>query len=158
MHEIPPFAAVVFVLALLSASVVDLRRGIIPDAITLGGTAFALVFAHVATGDLRSSLIGLAAGLALSLAVYALGNILFKTRIQAARETDPGVTSAFGMGDVKLMAFIGAFLGARGAFQTLLIASILAAVVGMILKRRTGAATLPFAPFLAAGGIAVLLC
>jgi len=36
-----------------------------------------------------------------------------------------------GMGDVKMMAMIGAFLGLRGTFQTLLVGSLLGSVIGI---------------------------
>jgi leader peptidase (prepilin peptidase)/N-methyltransferase len=36
-----------------------------------------------------------------------------------------------GMGDVKMMAMVGAFLGARGAFLTILFGTLLGSVVGL---------------------------
>src|SRR6266436_4697637 len=36
-----------------------------------------------------------------------------------------------GMGDVKMMAMIGAFLGLRGTFQTLLVGSLLGSMIGI---------------------------
>jgi len=36
-----------------------------------------------------------------------------------------------GMGDVKMMAMVGAFLGVRGAFLTILIGTLLGSVVGL---------------------------
>jgi prepilin signal peptidase PulO-like enzyme (type II secretory pathway) len=36
-----------------------------------------------------------------------------------------------GMGDVKMMAMVGAFLGVRGAFLTLLLGSLLGSVIGL---------------------------
>jgi len=38
-----------------------------------------------------------------------------------------------GMGDVKMMAMIGAFLGLRGTFLTLLVGSLLGSVIGIVL-------------------------
>jgi len=38
-----------------------------------------------------------------------------------------------GMGDVKMMAMIGAFLGLRGTFLTLLVGSLLGSVIGVAL-------------------------
>jgi len=35
------------------------------------------------------------------------------------------------MGDVKMMAMVGAFLGVRGAFLTLLLGSLLGSVIGL---------------------------
>lgn len=64
-----------------------------------------------------------------------------------------------GLGDVKLMAALGAFFGWYGAFGVLLYSSILAAVVGLILTRmhRAGPNTaFPFGVFLGAMAIATL--
>jgi prepilin signal peptidase PulO-like enzyme (type II secretory pathway) len=38
-----------------------------------------------------------------------------------------------GMGDVKMMAMVGAFLGVRGAFLTILLGTLLGSVVGIAL-------------------------
>ncbi len=171
-----PFAAFVFALALIAAAVIDLRRGVIPDEITFGGTAFALLAAIASSWpDWREGLLtplaGLAAGLLASLALYAFGNAVFKKQIRKAREADPGIDAALGWGDVKFMAFIGAFLGPSGAWFVLFGGSVLAAVIGTAVKFatgspegetgltgvasrwRTGDAAIPFGPFLAAAGL-----
>jgi leader peptidase (prepilin peptidase)/N-methyltransferase len=65
-----------------------------------------------------------------------------------------------GMGDVKLVAFIGAALG-ENVVAALVIGTLLSAVVaGAILFREGSAArkrAIPLGPFLAAGAIIVLL-
>lgn len=65
-----------------------------------------------------------------------------------------------GLGDVKLMAIIGAFLGWQGAVGTLLMGSIGGAVVGVILAWRSqrGMKTaLPFGVCLGAAALLILL-
>lgn len=65
-----------------------------------------------------------------------------------------------GLGDVKLMAIIGAFLGWQGAFGVLLMGSIGGAVIGVILAWRSqrGLKTaLPFGVCLGAAALFVLL-
>lgn len=65
-----------------------------------------------------------------------------------------------GLGDVKLMAIIGAFLGWQGAFGTLLMGSIGGAVIGVILAYRSqrGLKTaLPFGVCLGAAALLILL-
>jgi prepilin signal peptidase PulO-like enzyme (type II secretory pathway) len=65
-----------------------------------------------------------------------------------------------GLGDVKLMCGIGAFLGWQGAFCVLLIGSVLGAVGGAILafRRKEGLMTaLPFGLCLGIGALIVLL-
>jgi len=64
-----------------------------------------------------------------------------------------------GLGDVKMVAMLGAFLGLQGVLLTLIIGSVLGAVVGVCYIFLTGkdAATyeLPFGFFLGVGGLAV---
>jgi len=65
-----------------------------------------------------------------------------------------------GLGDVKLMAIIGAFLGWQGAFEVLLIGSIMGAVIGAILmwRNKRGLRTvLPFGVCLGAAALIAML-
>jgi leader peptidase (prepilin peptidase)/N-methyltransferase len=65
-----------------------------------------------------------------------------------------------GMGDVKLLAMIGAFLGVKGVLYTLFIGSGLGAVIGLVLiycKVIARKNRIPFAPFLAVGAMITLL-
>ncbi|OGP86918.1 MAG: hypothetical protein A2Y95_07360 [Deltaproteobacteria bacterium RBG_13_65_10] len=58
------------------------------------------------------------------------------------------------MGDVKLLALIGAFLGWHGVLVTMLVSSTVGSVVGlaaMIRRRETLQLAIPFGPFLALG-------
>jgi len=65
-----------------------------------------------------------------------------------------------GMGDVKLVAFLGAALG-RDVVPALVIGAALGALVSIAIIVRHGAEgrerTIPYGPFLAAGAIAVLI-
>jgi leader peptidase (prepilin peptidase)/N-methyltransferase len=64
-----------------------------------------------------------------------------------------------GLGDVKMVAMIGAFLGLQGALMTLIVGSLLGAIVGLCFIWFTGkdASTyeLPFGTFLAAAALVV---
>src|SRR5438132_1216325 len=65
-----------------------------------------------------------------------------------------------GFGDVKMMAMVGAFLGAPLALLTILIGSLLGVVIGLLYIRFAGKSRqyeLPFGTFLAAAGIVVVL-
>lgn len=65
-----------------------------------------------------------------------------------------------GMGDVKMLAMIGAFLGWKLTIVTLILASLggsLAGVVLIVTRRGTLKAALPFGTFLAAGALAASL-
>jgi len=64
---------------------------------------------------------------------------------------------AMGFGDVKLLGMIGGYLGFTGALLTLLLASVLGAVIGLGVKLATRESYIPFGPFLAVGAALVLL-
>ncbi len=69
-------------------------------------------------------------------------------------------TEGMGLGDVKMMAVIGAFLGWYAAFVVLLYGSILGAVTGVIMARRSKAGMrveMPFGVFLGALAIVLLI-
>ena len=65
-----------------------------------------------------------------------------------------------GYGDFKLLAALGAWLGVQAVLPIVLFASVLGAMVGIVMKisgtLREGR-FVPFGPFLAGGGVAVLL-
>jgi len=95
-----------------------------------------------------SSLIGVLVGGGL---LFAMGEAYYRLR---------GV-EGLGMGDVKMLAMIGAFLGWQLALVTLMLASFSGAVIGVVLlatRRGTMQAALPFGTFLAVGaGVAAVV-
>ena len=62
-----------------------------------------------------------------------------------------------GLGDVKLIAMVGSFLGLRGALFTLVLGSIAGSVIGYIYIKVTGkdpgSYELPFGTFLGAAAL-----
>ncbi len=137
-----PLAAVVrtvFVLALLAVVFIDFDFRIIPDSITLPGTAAGLLWSLVGPLPARDALLGTLAG----------GGTLLLVAWGYERLTG---REGMGLGDVKLMAMVGACLGWTGAFGTLLAGSLVGSLVGLglILARRGNRLTaLPFGTFLA---------
>ncbi len=153
--------ACLFVSILMVLFWTDVEERLLPDEFTLGGTLVGLILAAFvpmhsvladslipAAGLRAQSLFNSAAG-ALVLAVPLAGIGWLYQRVR--RRT------GLGMGDVKLLALIGAFLGAERGLVALLIGSLSGSVVGVtyILVRRKDPRTyqLPFGSFLCAGAL-----
>jgi leader peptidase (prepilin peptidase)/N-methyltransferase len=66
---------------------------------------------------------------------------------------------AMGLGDVKFMGAIGAFIGWKGAIFSLMVSSMLGAVVGValiVLQRREWSSRIPYGPYIAGAALAWL--
>ena len=121
--------------------VIDLQHRILPNVITVPGTVIGLVLSVLLPPGWVSALIGVLVGGGL---LFAMGEAYYRLR---------GV-EGLGMGDVKMLAMIGAFLGWQLALVTLMLASFGGAVLGVALlatRRGTMQAALPFGTFLAVG-------
>jgi leader peptidase (prepilin peptidase) / N-methyltransferase len=100
--------------------------------------------------------------LPLSLGMSLLGSIsgYFLLWIIATLFTWRTGKEGMGQGDLELLAFIGAFIGPFGCWITLLLASTIGAICGIIYMRISGQKSntkIPFGPFLALGAMAFTL-
>lgn len=133
----------VFVSTLLAVTLTDLERRVIPNKILLVATVLGVLIAAV--GD-PSTLPERA------IAAAAAGGILFLVVLAYPK--------GMGLGDVKLTAVMGLYLG-RNVAPALLVALLAGSVVGLAMIARQGAAArkqaIPFGPFLALGGVVGLL-
>ncbi|MBA3268995.1 MAG: prepilin peptidase [Acidobacteria bacterium] len=126
---------------------VDLELQILPNAITLPGIVVGLACSVLAPPGLRDALVGAAVGAGV---LYGIAAAYYLVR----RE------EGLGMGDVKMLAMIGAFLGWRAVLLTLVMSSFSGALVGVALmasKRGGLQYALPFGTFLAAGAFIAML-
>jgi leader peptidase (prepilin peptidase)/N-methyltransferase len=122
---------------------IDLRHHMLPNVITLPGIVAGFALSFVLPPGWVASLIGLLAG----------GGVLFA--IAEAYYRLRGI-EGLGMGDVKMLAMIGAFLGWQLMLVTLVLASFTGSLVGigLMLSGRGGMkAALPFGTFLAVGAL-----
>ncbi len=117
----------------------DLQTMRLPNVITLPGIALGLAFSLALAPGIESSLVGAALGAALP---WLIRWVWFRAT---------GV-EAMGLGDVKMLAMIGAFLGWQQVWVVLFFASLCGALVGitlLALRKRSLASRLPFGTFLA---------
>ena len=147
----------------------DLEKRILPDELTLGGTLVGLAFAaFVPLSDESSSgLLWLAgfepSGPMLWLSQAAMGATVpaFFLWLGGWLYLKIRKREGLGLGDVKLMMMIGAFLGLQATLATLLTGSIVGSVISLlyiwIAKKDASEYQLPFGTFLGAAAIVVAM-
>ena len=133
----------VFVTTLMAITLTDLERRIIPNKILIVAAVLGIAIAAIGDpGSLPER----------AIAAVAAGGLLFAAALAYPR--------GMGMGDVKLAAVMGIFLG-RNVGPAILVALLAGSGVGLALIARHGAAArkraIPFGPFLALGGVVGLL-
>lgn len=136
------YAALTSVLIIISF--IDLQHRIIPDELSLGGLVLGLILSglypslHGQTSmisGLKSSFFGILVG---GVSIYLIG--LFGAAIFKKE--------AMGGGDIKLLAFVGAFLGWKLTLLTFFVAPILGSIFGIPLKFIKKQDTISYGPFL----------
>ena len=133
---------------LVALAFIDWDTTLLPDALTLPLLWAGLAAAALGFGlPLASALWGAVAG------YLSLWSVYWLFKLTTGKE-------GMGFGDFKLLAALGAWLGWQAVLPVVLFASVLGAVVGIGMKL-SGALRegrfVPFGPFLAGGGVMVLL-
>jgi leader peptidase (prepilin peptidase)/N-methyltransferase len=164
----------VFVSALVALLFIDAEHMILPNVITYPGIAFAVIariaipyltgtphfddipsLQHGALADMPIWVVSLAGGLIGALigggSLWLMGWTWEKLR---------GI-EAMGLGDVKMMFMVGAYLGWRLTILTIFVGVLTGSVIGIMLMARKGERNmqmlLPFGVFLGLGAVAALL-
>jgi leader peptidase (prepilin peptidase)/N-methyltransferase len=130
--------------ALIVLFAVDLELHLLPNAITLPGIGAGFLFSFFTEPGWLSSLIGIGVG----------GGVLFLIAEGYYRVRHE---EGLGMGDVKMLAMIGAFLGWPLTLLSLMLASFSGTIIGVAMiatGRGTMKYALPFGTFLAIGAAA----
>ena len=132
---------------LIALAFIDLRHYLLPDVLTLPGGLLGLMGAFWSQRvDWKASLAGLGIGVGGLLAVILLYYLVRR------RE-------GMGMGDVKMLGMMGAFLGWQWMLLALMIAVMAGTVVGLLailIRGKSFQYALPFGTFLSLGGLVTL--
>jgi len=126
---------------------IDLEHQILPNSITLPGIIVGLMFSFIAPPGWKDALLGALLGAGV---LYGIAAAYYAVR----RE------EGLGMGDVKMLAMIGAFLGWKAVLVTMVLSSFSGAAIGLALisaQRGGMKLALPFGTFLAVGAVAAML-
>ncbi len=141
------FVFVVLGLLLITISFIDIDYRLILNKITLPGMVLGVILTlsfHILS--YKQVLMGFVMGGGGLLAVALLGGLLFRKE-------------SMGMGDIKLAAMVGVFLGVKGVAFTLLVAFFVAALFSigaMALRKANRQSQIPFGPFIAVASIVYL--
>jgi len=132
-----------FTCAMIVLFVIDLQHYLLPNVITVPGIVIGFALSLVLPPGWKASLIGLIAGGGL---LFAIAEAWYRFR---------GI-EGLGMGDVKMLAMIGAFLGWKLMLVTLVLSSFAGSLIGVgaiALGRGGMKSMLPFGTFLAVGAL-----
>ena len=137
------FVYYAFLCALFIASVIDLEHRLIPDEISISGAVIGVGLAFIPNSKITplNAIIGAGAGF---LVIFLVAELYY---IFTKRE-------GMGLGDAKLLAMIGAFLGWRSLWLVIFLGSLLGIIFGLVAILMKGEGRfykIPFGPFLALG-------
>ena len=145
-------AAFVLCALLVALAAIDVEHLLLPDRLTLPGIVLGVALQPV-TGwagagwrGVLGGLLGAALGAAVLLAAYGLWWLLRREE-------------GLGLGDVKMLAMLGAFLGWQGVVVSLFVGAAAGALFGLAaiaLGRAGMRSKVPFGAFLALGGLVAL--
>jgi leader peptidase (prepilin peptidase) / N-methyltransferase len=127
--------------ALIVLFAIDLEHHLLPNVITLPGIGVGFAFSFLGPPGWRDSLLGILGGGGV---LFLIAEMYYRIRHE----------EGLGMGDVKMLAMIGAFLGWKLTLVTLMMASVAGSVIGVALivtRRGDMKYALPFGTFLALG-------
>ena len=144
---IATLAALVFIWALIALTFIDFDTQLLPDVITLPLLWLGLLLNLQATfTSLGQAVVGAMVG------YLALWSVYWLFKLTTGKE-------GMGYGDFKLLAAIGAWLGWTMLPLTILLSSLVGAIVGIALivfARHGRNIPIPFGPYLAGGGLIAL--
>jgi leader peptidase (prepilin peptidase)/N-methyltransferase len=133
-----------FMASLVACTFIDIDHWILPDKITFPGMAVGF-----AGSFFNPELTWQESGLGILVGGGILYAVAWGYRTFAKKD-------GLGGGDIKFLAMIGAFLGAKGALATLILSSFGGSILGVcliLLRGKKGGTAIQFGPFLALGAL-----
>jgi leader peptidase (prepilin peptidase)/N-methyltransferase len=142
------FGAIVLTCFLIALAGIDLRTQLLPDQLTLPLLWLGLIAASDGLYmPVKPALLGAIAG------YVSLWSVWWLFKQITGKE-------GMGHGDFKLLAALGAWTGLQGILPTILMSSLVGAIIGSIwlaMKGRDRATPIPFGPYLAVAGWIVFM-
>lgn len=146
-YGLTAIGAAIFIWAMIALTFIDFDSQLLPDSITLPLLWLGLLLNIDGTfTSLTDAVIGAAAG------YLCLWSVYWLFKLATGKE-------GMGFGDFKLLAAIGAWLGWQMLPLTILLSSLVGAVVGITLivaSQQGRSVPIPFGPYLAAAGLIAL--
>ncbi|MDD5255457.1 MAG: prepilin peptidase [Candidatus Omnitrophica bacterium] len=151
------FVYTLFLASLIVVAFIDMRYRIIPDEISIGGMVLGFILASIrgigfgplsfSAAPMKDSFLGIIAGAGI---IYLSGFLFDLVYFKLLKKPSvQGETSSMGMGDVKLLAMIGAFLGWQKAVTVFFLAPFLGLAMGIVNLLVRKEHVIPYGPFLA---------
>ncbi len=135
--------SLIFLCLIISLALIDLKHMILPDEMTIGGSVVFFIYSFFNPN--LSTLNGILTGIGAFVIFWGIYIFYLKVRKM----------EGLGQGDIKMVLLLGLFLGVDKFIVTLLIASFLGLIVGIvviIIKKKNFQYALPFGTFLSIGG------
>lgn len=140
------FFIAIFFIILIVISGIDFTHQVIPDIFSIPGIFVGLVYQFI-NHNFLSGLVGAFFGGGIIFLIRVLGGWAYKKEVM-------------GMGDVYLVALIGAFVGFPMIIPAIFIAALIGTIFGIMylaITHQSKDNPIPFGPFLSAGGAIVII-
>ncbi|MEO0138099.1 MAG: prepilin peptidase [candidate division WOR-3 bacterium] len=140
------FFTALFFLILIVISGIDFTHQVIPDILSIPGIFIGLIYQFL-NQNFLTGLVGALFGGGIIFLIRILGGWAYKKEVM-------------GMGDVYLVALIGAFTGFPMIIPAIFFAALIGTIFGIIylaLTHQSKDNPIPFGPFLSAGGAIVII-
>lgn len=139
------FCYAVFMSALIASTRTDLEAMLIPQVFTMWLVPFGIIAAGLTLVNVffTESILGAVVGYGV------LWGVAWIFKYATGKE-------GLGIGDMELLALIGAFLGPVGVWVSLMLASFTGIIIGslyLVIGKKSRSTRIPFGPFLALGAV-----